>query len=192
MEKYRSVLIMGPPGSGKGTLGKSLATFGGHFHLSSGELFRDLGVVTCADAGGLVSDDVVGQVWLKHMVGLISLGYYNPSTQLLLLDGIPRTREQAFFLSSYIDVKGVIILQVDSVDILFCRIKNRGKAEGRPDDGDYEVVRRRLAIWQEETCKVVDWYNPDLVLRVDASQKTGTILIEVLSKFATLLLESEK
>src|SRR5579863_6004373 len=98
-EPFRSILIFGPPGSGKGTLGKFLSSAGNHFHLSSGDIFRGLspespaGVMyhNYAVKGLLLPDEVTIEIWCNFMHGLIATNRYFPHTQLLLLDGIPRT-----------------------------------------------------------------------------------------------------
>ena len=75
-EPFRAILIFGPPGSGKGTLGKFLSTAGNHYHLSSGDIFRGLSPEspagklfhTYASKGHLVPDEVTIQIW-RHYVG---------------------------------------------------------------------------------------------------------------------------
>ncbi len=96
-ELFRSVLIFGPPGSGKGTLGKFLSSAGNHFHLSSGDIFRGLSPESpagklyhhYAGKGLLLPDEVTIQIWHHYVNGLIATNRYFPSQQLLLLDGIP-------------------------------------------------------------------------------------------------------
>ena len=98
-EPLRSILIFGPPGSGKGTLGKSLSSAGNHFHLSSGDIFRGLSPESpagkvyhnYAGKGLLLPDDTTIQIWHHYVHGLIATNRYFPEQQLLLLDGIPRT-----------------------------------------------------------------------------------------------------
>ena len=99
----RSVLIFGPPGSGKGTLGKFLSSAGNHFHLSSGDIFRGLSPEspagqlyhTYASKGLLLPDELTIEIWRHFVDGLIATNRYFPASQLLLLDGIPRTIRQA-------------------------------------------------------------------------------------------------
>lgn len=77
---FRSILIFGPPGAGKGTLGKFLSTAGNHFHLSSGDIFRGLDQETRAGSlyhtyagkGDLVPNEVRVEIWRQYVSGLIA------------------------------------------------------------------------------------------------------------------------
>ena len=112
MGPYRSILLFGPPGSGKGTLGKFLSSAGNHYHLSSGDIFRGLSPESeagklfhsYAGKGKLVPDSVTIQIWHHFVGGLIATNCYFPHEQFLLLDGVPRTLNQASLIEPYIEL----------------------------------------------------------------------------------------
>jgi adenylate kinase len=89
-EPFRTCLIFGPPGSGKGTLGKFLSSAGNHFHLSSGDIFRGLSPESpagklyhqYAGKGLLLPDEVTIEIWHHFVHGLIATNRYFPSQQL--------------------------------------------------------------------------------------------------------------
>src|ERR1700722_12603237 len=112
IEPFRAVLLFGPPGSGKGTLGKFLSSAGNHFHLSSGDIFRGLSPESpagklyhsYAGKGLLLPDEETIQIWHHYVHGLIATNRSFPAQQLLLLDGIPRTRRQVELLEKHLQV----------------------------------------------------------------------------------------
>src|SRR5580698_3484703 len=145
---YRSILLLGPPGSGKGTLGKLLSSAGNHFHLSSGDIFRGLSPEspagklyhTYAGKGHLLPDDVTVGIWHHFVEGLIATNRYFPHQQLLLLDGIPRTIVQAELLEKYIQIMHIIVLETHNIDELIKRMKRRALIERRADDLEDSVL----------------------------------------------------
>jgi len=122
-EPFRSVLVFGPPGSGKGTLGKFLSSAGNHFHLSSGDIFRSLSPESpagklyndYAGKGLLLPDELTVDIWHHFVHGLIATNRYFPKQQLLLLDGLPRTKKQAEILNKHIKVEGIIVLDIKDI-----------------------------------------------------------------------------
>src|SRR5579863_4732959 len=138
---YRSILLLGPPGAGKGTLGKLLSSAGNHFHLSSGDIFRGLSPESpagklyhsYAGKGHLLPDDVTVGIWHHFVEGLIATNRYFPHQQLLLLDGIPRTVPQTQLLEPYIDLIHIIVLETSNTGELLKRMKRRGLIERRMD-----------------------------------------------------------
>src|SRR5271154_3592453 len=151
----KAILIFGPPGSGKGTLGKFLSTAGNHFHLSSGDIFRGLDPEssmgklyhTYAGKGFLVPDAVTIEMWKHYVDGLICTNRYFPSKQFLLLDGIPRTLSQAIILDQHIEVVKVIVLEMSNIGTLIKRMKRRALIEKRQDDADEEVLKTRMHVY---------------------------------------------
>ncbi len=197
--KLRSILILGPPGSGKGTLGKFLSTAGNHFHLSSGDIFRGLDPEssmgrlyhTYAGKGFLVPDSVTIEMWKNYVEGLISTNRYFPSKQFLLLDGIPRTLSQAIILDQHIEVVKVIVLEMNNMETLIKRMKRRALIEKRQDDADEEVLKTRMQVYEKETVELVSHYPASLISRFNADQKPLEVLRDVLIELSQVLSHPE-
>src|SRR5688500_15365862 len=114
--RYKTVLLFGAPGSGKGTQGKILGTVPGFYHSSTGDIFRSLDLQSeigrlfweYAGKGQLVPDDIVIRVWKQFIKGMEFTNSFHPETQILVLDGLPRNVQQAKLLEDTIDVWKVI------------------------------------------------------------------------------------
>jgi adenylate kinase len=197
---YRSILLLGPPGSGKGTLGKLLSSAGNHFHLSSGDIFRGLSPESpagklyhsYAGKGHLLPDDVTVGIWHHFVEGLIATNRYFPHQQLLLLDGIPRTIVQADLLEKYIQIMHIIVLETQNSDELIKRMKRRALIERRADDLEDTVLETRMKVYAEDTHKLLEHYPPNLISRFKADQRPLEVLRDVLAKLSHLLSHSEE
>lgn len=193
--KFNSILLFGPPGAGKGTLGKFLSSVGSHFHLSSGDIFRSLPVDSPAGKifhqyalrGHLVPDEVTVEIWHYYVSGLIATNRYVPTEQLLLLDGIPRTRAQAEILERYIEVKKVIVLEVDKSESLLKRLQKRALIERRQDDLDPKVFETRMKVYLKETAEVLKLYDEERITRFNGNLKPLEVLRDVLMKLSDIL-----
>ena len=194
-EPFRVILIFGPPGSGKGTLGKFLSSAGNHFHLSSGDIFRGLSLESPAGKlyhsyaakGHLVPDEATIEIWHQYILGLIATNRYFPSQQYLLLDGIPRTLQQAELLKKHIKVEHVIFLQMKNTKELLHRMKRRGIMEKRVDDLDPDVLKTRMEVYQKETVNILKKFPKKKISLFDADQKPLEVLRDVLQKLSPLL-----
>ena len=194
-EKLRAVLIFGPPGSGKGTQGKFLSSAGNHYHLSSGDIFRGLspespaGKVyhSYASEGKLVPDEITIEIWHHYVMGLIATNRYYPDEQLILLDGIPRTKHQAESLDSYVEVQQIILLESKSKDVLVQRLKRRALIERRFDDSDEKILRSRMEIYEQETIPVLAHYPEEKIVRFDAELRPLEVLRDILTSLCEIL-----
>lgn len=172
-----NVLLIGPPGSGKGTQGERLARRLGLRHIAAGDLLRaevdantPLGrkVAEYMDRGELVPDDLIIDLLLPVVIRASREGGY-------LLDGFPRTVPQAVEARRLAETEGASADAAIYLDAprekLVARILGRAKIEGRSDDTP-DVIRNRLAVFDEATAPLVEYYRGRGVLHVvDA---TGT------------------
>ncbi len=102
-KRYHTILMFGPPGSGKGTQGKVIGDLPGFFHLACGDVFRsldpnsDLGktFLEFSSQGKLVPDNFTVELWLDHVHRLVQANHFRPEEEVLILDGIPRNPHQA-------------------------------------------------------------------------------------------------
>ena len=105
--KYRTILLVGAPGAGKGTQGKILGTVPDFYHCACGDVFRNLTIdselgrtfVRYSSKGKLVPDKHTIRLWRENIQAQTQLGRFYPERDTLVLDGIPRNRHQAVMLS---------------------------------------------------------------------------------------------
>ncbi|MBT5267029.1 MAG: adenylate kinase [Rhodospirillaceae bacterium] len=169
-----NLILLGPPGGGKGTQAKRLMNNHRLVQLSTGEMLRaavsagtevGLKVKAIMDTGGLVSDDI--------MVAMIADRIAEPDcANGFILDGFPRTVDQAAALDAMLADKGlcmdhVIELKVDEavlLDRIRTRIAETPEAERRADDNE-ETLKTRLAVYREQTAPIVPYYRNKGTLR---------------------------
>ena len=198
--KFQTILLFGAPGSGKGTQGHILGSIPGLVHVACGEIFRDLRVGTplgrvfldYSSRGALVPDDFTVQLWREHIEGLVRLGRYDPQTDLLILDGIPRNVAQARLMDESIDVKRLYYLDCEDREKMYLRLKRRALHENRLDDASDATIQSRLYVYEAETAPVLDYYPAEKVLRVDTGRTPIEVLADILADARTLLLDAEK
>ena len=184
---YRSVLMFGAPGTGKGTQGKILANIPTFVHVSSGDMFRELDphselgkiFLDYSGRGELVPDDLTIRLWAQHMQNLVTARRFNPETDTLILDGIPRSQAQAEMLAGQIDVRLLLHLHAGDIEQMVQRIRRRALQEDRLDDANEEVVRRRFTEYDAETRPVLAYYPPELIRTIDAGAKPLEVLRQV-------------
>lgn len=161
-----NIILLGPPGAGKGTQAQILVERDGMVQLSTGDMLRaavkagtEIGLKAKAvmDAGDLVSDEIV--------IGIVSERLDQPDVKNgVIFDGFPRTNAQAQALDTLLDEKGmelnaVVEMQVRD-EMLVDRIKTRAAESGgtRGDDNE-EVLKDRLAVYHAETAPLIDYYR---------------------------------
>lgn len=168
-----NIILLGPPGAGKGTQAKLLEDTRGMKQLSTGDMLRaeiaaqsPLGqkVKAIMDSGALVSDDIV--------IEMISSRIDQPDCKAgFILDGFPRTVAQAQALDAMLAQKGrgldaVVELSVDE-GILLSRIQKRAAESAgnvRADDNE-EALKKRLGVYREQTAPIIPYYQGKGILR---------------------------
>ncbi len=187
-ERYRTVLLFGAPGAGKGTQGAILGRIPGFFHLSCGEVFRSLDIHSelgsifyeYSSKGELVPDEITVRMWAENMHAQTILSLYKPHDDLLLLDGIPRNVDQAKLMEKYIDVLGIVHLVCPDKEAMIKRLRRRALKENRIDDAQEDVIRRRWEIYERETAPVLGYYPKKKIIEVNAVGSPASVLQHVL------------
>lgn len=161
------LLIMGPPGAGKGTQAKILSQKYNLVHLSTGDILRKeidkksstgLEAQKYMNAGNLVPDDVLLAMMKSTLTELKDQG--------VILDGFPRTIPQAEGLSNIFKslnqkIDGIINIEVDK-NILIARLIERAKDSGRADDTE-EVIVNRQNVYLDLTAPLIEFYKNDII-----------------------------
>jgi adenylate kinase len=187
------LLMVAPPGAGKGTQAKLLAAHYGIAHISSGEVFRrevaagtELGKVLAAylASGDLVADELVLEILKQPVIDAAARGGY-------VLDGFPRTlrqAEEAYQVAQEIagiELQAVVHLIVSRPELLR-RLRARGVAEERGDD-DEIVISHRLDVYDAETEPMLEFYaGRGLVVDVDGFQPVEAVFEEIVKKVDAL------
>ena len=187
--RYPSILLFGSPGVGKGTQGQILGSVPGFFHLATGDMFRSLDkeseigmeFIRYSSQGLLVPDSLTVRLWRQHVEQLIRRELYDPSKDVLLLDGIPRSEPQAEAMRDHIDPFMVIHLVCENLDEMVRRMKKRASEQGRPDDANESVIRKRFEVFEEQTAPVLACYDESIVANIDALGTPAEVLQRVLN-----------
>lgn len=190
--KYKTILLFGAPGAGKGTQGKILGTVPNFFHCACGDAFRSLRIdnelgrifIEYSSRGELVPDDATIRLWKQSIAGSQQLGHFVPEKDTLLLDGIPRNVSQAEMLRDSLDVRAVFYLTCTDFNRLVERLQRRALRENRLDDANLAVIRARLETYDRETKPVLDYYGKDLVHTIDSTQTPVNVLRDILRTVA--------
>lgn len=182
------LLLIGPPGSGKGTQAVRIGDHLGIEHISSGELLRrhvqegtaiGRAVQAQLDRGDLVPDGVVMDVLRKPVETASRKGGY-------ILDGFPRTvaqAEAAYLVAREIGawVQVALYLEVPR-ELLVERAVARGRASGRTDD-TLDVINYRLRVFDELTLPLLDYYdNREILVRVDGAQSIDDVTAAAIAR----------
>jgi adenylate kinase len=180
------LILMGPPGAGKGTQAKYVAERFGVPAISTGDIFRanvssgtPLGVEAkrYMDAGEYVPDEVTN-LMVRNRID------EDDAKPGFLLDGYPRTLAQVEELDGMIAFTGhkldaVVVLTVNSEELI-ARLLQRAKTEGRADDTE-EVIRRRQEVYAEQTEPLIEVYRDrGLLIEVDGLGEIDEVTERVL------------
>lgn len=186
--KYRTILLFGAPGAGKGTQGKILGAIPNFFHCACGDVFRNLTIeseigrtfVEFSSKGQLVPDEPTVDLWRNAIAGMTQTGRFRPEQDTLVLDGIPRNAHQAEMLSDTLNVVAIFYLRSTNIDNLVERMQRRALKENRLDDVNLDVIKQRLKTYEKETKPVLNFYGRKIVHRIDADQTPAQVLVDIL------------
>ena len=182
------VLLIGPPGAGKGTQAARIAAHFDLARIATGDLLREevaagteLGRNAKAymDRGDLVPDDLVIAMTRARVVSANAEGGY-------ILDGYPRTLVQAEAAYRRAKARGIPLDLALSFEIgtdeLLARLAGRAREQGRSDDVE-ETIRHRLEVYQAQTLPLVDYYQRrGILVRVDAVGPVDVITERILAE----------
>ncbi|WP_027019838.1 adenylate kinase [Corynebacterium sputi] len=158
------LILVGPPGAGKGTQAAILSEKLGVPHISTGDLFRanigegtplGLEAKSYIDAGNLVPDDVTVRMVESRLQD-------EDAKDGFLLDGFPRTVPQADELKRILSGLGLEADGVVQFDVSEDVVVDRMLARGRADDTE-DVIRNRMRVYETETAPLLDYYAGSIV-----------------------------
>jgi adenylate kinase len=176
-----NIVLLGAPGSGKGTLAKQLSEKYGYTLITTGDILREekrsgseIGkkINDILGKGNLVPDDIVNEI-IKN-----KLEKYLPNSRIIF-DGFPRTVVQGEFLDTIADIELVIYLEV-SDDTIRERIIERGKTSGREDDQSIDIINRRILQYKTETKPLIDFYDSKkIIATIDGEESINEVFHRV-------------
>ena len=186
--KFRTILLFGAPGAGKGTQGKILGTIPNFFHCACGDVFRNLTAespigkvfIEYSSRGELVPDEPTVELWSQFIDNCKRTGRFNPDTDTLILDGIPRNEHQAAMLKDTLDVRAIFYLRCANLSKLTERLQRRALRENRLDDANLEIIRHRLKTYERETKPVLNFYGKSVVHKIDSMQTPAKVFHDIL------------
>jgi len=198
--RYKTILLFGAPGSGKGTQGKILGAIPGFYHSACGDVFRSLDLQSemgrvfwqYSSRGELVPDEFTVKLWKNYIQGMEMVNQFHPETSFLVLDGIPRNVKQAKLLDDALDVVKIIHLVCTDMNKMVERLRRRALKENRFDDADEKVIRHRFEVYEQETHPVLSHYPAEKVAKVDATLSQIRVLSEIIRLLVPLKEEIEQ
>jgi adenylate kinase len=192
--RYKTFLMFGAPGSGKGTQGSILGRIPRFIHCACGDVFRALDTRTplgqqfvhYSSRGELVPDELTVQLWKANIDSRAESHLFKPDIDFLVLDGIPRNVEQARIMERYIDVLHIFPLSCPDRQELHRRLRKRALKDNRWDDAKDETIERRIRTYEEESKPMLQYYPPDKITDVDATQHPAVAFNRILSRIIEL------
>lgn len=208
----KQIVFLGKPGAGKGTVAAEIAKQYRLIHVSTGNIFREeiasksklgLKVVSIVESGQYVPDDITNEIVRKKINSLLQ------DKKTFMLDGFPRTEEQAKFLDTIDNLKYNVVMLDVSQELIIKRLSGRrqcpncqanyhiyfkpSKVENicdlcnheltkRKDDSE-ESIKTRLQLYDEQTKPVIDYYkNKNNLFVVDGSLEPNEITKIIMNK----------
>lgn len=189
MELQNIIVLMGPPGCGKGTQSKLLVEKLGYGYFSMGDYFREVGkqdsplgqeIRSIIDRGMIVPDDKSEQVFRE---GIEKVADY-PG---LVIDGFPRTVGQIEMLNRYLNDHNIQNTKIFFIDVdkanLLNRLSERSQIQGRADDADLTSVEKRFDEYTTKTGPVKDNYETKgQLIHINGDQTIQAVHEEIMSK----------
>jgi len=182
------LIFFGPPGAGKGTQASLIANNFKIPHLSTGNILRNIllqkdelsiRIKNVMDKGQLVSDDILNDIVINRISSKDCLNGF-------ILDGYPRTMDQALFLNDILNSKDLKISKIIDMDvdkkIIAKRIISRSKTENRQDDRE-EVVETRISRYLLDTKPLSDFYkskHPSDYVVINGNQEIEKITEDII------------
>jgi adenylate kinase len=192
--RYRSIILFGMPGSGKGTQGAVLGQLPSLVHISMGDVFRRIPrtgkfgseIEHYTSQGLMVPDDLTVRIFERHLNILEMQELVLPEQHTLILDGLPRSYAQAERLAGFIDVTQIFHLKITDTVKAMERLRARALSENRLDDMSDEVIRRRLQTYYDETFKTLSFFPSELIVDVDAGRRAIDVLCDIVNRLAAI------
>jgi len=183
-----NIILIGKPGSGKGTLSKTISKNDtGFIHLSTGEIFRDhmsketelgLEIIEVMNSGELVNDELT--------IAIVERFMEDNKDKFIIFDGFPRNEKQATWLIGYMNENDkdsmVIILDIDD-SVCVDRIASRAILEDREEDKNKLIVDKRIKLYNKRIDPIIDvvhkyYILDDTLLHIDATVAIDKVYID--------------
>lgn len=177
-QRYRIISLIGPPGSGKGTIGQKIdQEFEDIYHISVGGIAReakkagylDKRMEDIMDRGDLFSPEDTVDIVYSHL----NKNEYNKA-DIILLDGTPRAPEVASLFEKDFEMLGYICLDITK-EASMKRLKKRFRETGRKDDANIEAIKNRWNNFENKTQPMLECLGKDKVYRINAERSVEDV-----------------
>lgn len=190
-DSRKHIIIIGAPGTGKGTYACKIGEVFGFKQLSTGELFRakyaeeNKKGKASIDKGGFFSTEVAYRIINDFL-------QEHSEVEGIIYDGFPRNMEQAlYFVDKICKNPIVIVLELDE-NILIDRLLNRGKQSHRADDASEQIILKRMELYQELTQPVVDFFRNRQLAHTFSNAGSVDEVAEEICNFVTERIRKEE
>jgi adenylate kinase family enzyme len=177
------IIILGAPGSGKGTISSLLEKDYGYTAISTGDLLREekasksaIGnkIAALINEGNFVPNELIEEILFKKIK---SMGDTD-----IVVDGYPRNIEQAKNLDDFKKPDSIIFLHIDHIEAKK-RILERGKTSGREDDKNEETIMKRMQIFSQETAPIIAYYYNRSVNIINSGRPLDEVYSDIKNLF---------